>query len=52
MLSLFTSEDQAESRSIGDQIVIMLEAVGIKVNSRPLNSQAHTENNSAMASGM
>ncbi len=46
VLSLFTSEDQAESRAIGDQIVIMLEAVGIKVNSRPLNSQAHTENNS------
>ncbi len=46
VLSLFTSEDQAESRAIGDQIVIMLDAVGIKVNARPLNSQAHTENNS------
>ena len=45
VLSLFTWEDVAESRAIGDQIVIMLDAVGIKVNVRPLNSQAHTENN-------
>lgn len=45
VLSLFTSEDQAETRSIGDQIVIMLDTVGIKINARPLNSQAHSENN-------
>ena len=25
---------------IGDQVVIMLGAVGIKINARPLNSQA------------
>jgi len=47
VVSLFTSEDQAETRAIGDQIVIMLGAVGIKVNARPLNSQAHTENNTS-----
>jgi len=45
VLSLFTSEDQAETRAIGDQLVIMLGEVGLKINARPLNSQAHTENN-------
>lgn len=43
VVGLNTSEDAAETRPIGDQVVIMLEAVGIKVNARPLNSQAGNE---------
>ena len=45
VLGLRTSEDAAETRPIGDQVAIMLGAVGIKVNARPMNSQTITENN-------
>ena len=47
VLGLNTSEDAADTKPIGDQIVIMLGAVGIKINARPLNSQAQTEANTA-----
>ncbi|MDQ3248243.1 MAG: hypothetical protein M3Q45_03435, partial [Chloroflexota bacterium] len=39
VLGLNTSEDAADSQAICSQVVVMLEAVGIKVNARPLNSQ-------------
>ncbi|MCB0110992.1 MAG: hypothetical protein KDE53_33960, partial [Caldilineaceae bacterium] len=45
VLGLFTSEGAAETRAIGDQVVIMLDAVGIKANARPMNSQAELDNN-------
>jgi len=44
VLGLFTSEGAAETRSIGDQVVIMLDAVGLKANARPMNSQAELDN--------
>jgi len=43
VLGLRTSEDAQESQIIGDQIVAMLGAVGIKVNARPLTSQANND---------
>ena len=49
VLSLNTSEDQADAKVIADQIVVMLNEVGIKINSRPLNSQAMSEQNTSGA---
>jgi len=43
VLSLRTSEDAQETQIVGDQIVAMLGAVGIKVNPRPYTSQANTD---------
>ena len=43
VLGMFTSEDAQTSQTVGDQVVIMLGAVGIKINPRILNSQAGTE---------
>lgn len=43
VLGLFTSEDAHDTQPIGDQVVIMLGAVGLKINARPLNGQAHTD---------
>ena len=45
VIGLNTSEDAADSQAIGSQVVVMLEAVGIKINARPLNSQALTDLN-------
>jgi peptide/nickel transport system substrate-binding protein len=47
VLGLITSEDAHDSQLIGDQVVNMLGVVGIKINARPLNSQAETEANTA-----
>ena len=43
VLGMNTSEDAHDTQPIGDQVVIMLGAVGIKVNARPLNGQAGSE---------
>ena len=40
VLGLITSQDAADSQPIGDQITAMWGAVGIKVNPRPMTSQA------------
>jgi peptide/nickel transport system substrate-binding protein len=40
VLGLITSQDAQETQIVGDQIVAMLGAVGIKVNPRPMTSQA------------
>jgi len=45
VLGLVTSQDAQESQVIGDQVVAMLGAVGIKVNPRPMTSQAITDMN-------
>ncbi len=45
VLGLNTSEDQADAKIIADQVVVMLNAVGIKINSRPLNSQTMSDIN-------
>ena len=47
ILGLNTSQDAAETQSVGDQIVAMLEAVGIKVNARPNTSQALNDLNTS-----
>lgn len=39
VVGLNTSQDAAESQSVGDQVAAMLAAVGIKVNARPNTSQ-------------
>ncbi|MFN8443211.1 MAG: ABC transporter substrate-binding protein [Caldilineaceae bacterium] len=44
VLGLNTSEDAADTKPIGDQVVIMLGAVGIKINARPLNRQQNRTN--------
>jgi peptide/nickel transport system substrate-binding protein len=49
VFGLNTGEDQADAKVIADQIVVMLNEVGIKVNSRPLNSQAMTDNDESGA---
>jgi len=43
VVGLRTSEDAHDTQVVGDQVVVMLGAVGIKVNARPLNSQAGTD---------
>lgn len=43
IVSMSTSQDQAESVTIGDQLVAMFEAVGIQVNARPMTSQTRTD---------
>lgn len=40
IIGLNTSEDAQETQTIGDAIVTLLGEVGVKVNSRPLNSAA------------
>ena len=40
IVGLNTSQDAAETQSIGDQLAAMFGAVGIKVNPRPMTSQA------------
>ncbi|NJN82497.1 MAG: ABC transporter substrate-binding protein, partial [Caldilineaceae bacterium] len=47
IVGMNTSQDAQESQFVGDQIVAMLETVGIKVNARPLTSQAGTEVNTS-----
>jgi peptide/nickel transport system substrate-binding protein len=47
VVSLNTSQDAAETQSIGDQLVAMFGAVGIKVNARPMTSQANTDFNAS-----
>jgi peptide/nickel transport system substrate-binding protein len=46
IVGLNTSQDAAESITIGDQLVAMFATVGIKVNARPLTSQANSDVNS------
>jgi peptide/nickel transport system substrate-binding protein len=43
IVSLSTSQDAAETQTVGDQLVAMFGAVGIKVNARPMTSQARTD---------
>jgi peptide/nickel transport system substrate-binding protein len=43
VLGLNTSQDAQESQIVGDQIVAMLGAVGIKVNPRPVTSQTEID---------
>jgi peptide/nickel transport system substrate-binding protein len=43
VLGLRTSQDAQETQIVGDQIVAMLGAVGLKVNPRPMTSQANTD---------
>jgi peptide/nickel transport system substrate-binding protein len=45
VVGLNTSQDAAETQSIGDQLVAMFSTVGIKVNARPMTSQALTDLN-------
>jgi len=47
VLGLNTSQDQGEATLIADQIVAMLGAVGLKVNPRPLTSQAMDDVNNS-----
>ena len=43
IVALNTSQDAQETQIVGDQLVAMFAAVGIKVNARPLTSQASTD---------
>ncbi len=43
ILGMATSQDQAETQAIGDQVAAMFAEVGIKVNARPMTSQAATD---------
>jgi peptide/nickel transport system substrate-binding protein len=45
VLALITSQDAQESQVVGDQITAMFGAVGIKVNPRPMTSQAIDDTN-------
>ena len=45
VFGLNSNEDQAEGKIVADQIVVMLNAVGIKINARPFNSQTMTDLN-------
>ncbi|MEM7537920.1 MAG: ABC transporter substrate-binding protein [Chloroflexota bacterium] len=45
VLGLNTSEDAEETQTIGDAVVTLLADVGIKINTRPLNSAAGREAN-------
>jgi peptide/nickel transport system substrate-binding protein len=45
VLALITSQDQQEAQIVADQIVAMLGTVGIKINARPVTSQAMTDIN-------
>jgi peptide/nickel transport system substrate-binding protein len=45
VFGLNSYEDQAEGKIVADQIVVMLNAVGIKINARPFNSQTMTDLN-------
>jgi peptide/nickel transport system substrate-binding protein len=47
VVAMNTSQDAAETQTIGDQLVAMFAAVGIDVNVRPLTSQAGTEVNTS-----
>ncbi len=47
IVALNTSQDAAESITIGDQLAAMFANVGIKVNARPLTSQAGTDVNTS-----
>jgi peptide/nickel transport system substrate-binding protein len=47
IVSMNTSQDAAETQTIGDQLVAMFATVGIKVNARPLTSQAGTDVNTS-----
>ena len=47
IVGMNTSQDAQESQSVGDQVVAMLDAVGIKVNARPLTSQALNDLNTS-----
>ena len=47
VVGLNTSQDAAESQSVGDQVAAMLAAVGIKVNSRPVTSQVGNDLNTS-----
>ncbi|MEZ4832111.1 MAG: ABC transporter substrate-binding protein [Caldilineaceae bacterium] len=47
IVAMNTSQDAAESITIGDQLVAMFASVGIKVNARPLTSQAGTDVNTS-----
>ena len=43
VIGMSTSQDQAETQAIGDQIAAMFAEVGIKINARPATSQARTD---------
>lgn len=43
VFGLNTSQDVADASPIADQVVVMLNEVGIKINARPLNSQTMTD---------
>jgi peptide/nickel transport system substrate-binding protein len=47
VVALITSQDAQESQVVGDQIVAMFGAVGIKVNPRPMTSQAINDINTS-----
>ncbi len=47
VIALTTSQDAADSQPIGDQITAMFGAVGIKVNPRPMTSQAINDANTS-----
>ncbi|MCB0073877.1 MAG: ABC transporter substrate-binding protein, partial [Caldilineaceae bacterium] len=47
IIGMNTSQDAAETQAVGDQIVAMLAAVGIKVNARPNTSQALNDLNTS-----
>jgi peptide/nickel transport system substrate-binding protein len=49
IVALNTSQEANESQAVGDQVAAMLGAVGIKVNPRPLTSQAGTDANTSGA---
>jgi len=47
VVGLNTSQDAAESQSVGDQVAAMLATVGIKVNARPTTSQVGNDLNTS-----
>jgi peptide/nickel transport system substrate-binding protein len=47
IIAMNSSQDAAETQTIADQLVAMFGAIGIKVNARPLTSQAGTEVNTS-----
>jgi len=47
IVGMSTSQDAAETQTIGDQLAAMFAAVGIKANDRPMTSQARTDMNTS-----
>ncbi len=47
IVSMSTSQDAAETITIGDQLAAMFATIGIKVNARPMTSQARNDMNQA-----